>query len=204
MISRLSGVLLQKQAPYVLIDVQGVGYEVQAPMSTFYKLSDIEQPIILYTHLSIRDDAHVLFGFATETERHFFRALIKVNGVGPKLALSILSGIEPVDFVQCIQAGNLAQLIRIPGVGKKTAERLVVEMRDKLKDWQQQGVDLDADKTDNAAALVQISAVDDAISALIALGYPPQKASQWVHGLNAEGLRSEDLIRQALKNAVVV
>ncbi len=204
MISRLRGVLAQKQAPNLLIDVQGVGYEVQAPMSTFYKLPDLEQDVVLYTHLSIRDDAHVLFGFGTETERHFFRALIKVNGVGPKLALSILSGIEPADFVQCVQAGNHAQLVKIPGVGKKTAERLIVEMRDKLEDWQQQGIELPVQNNSSPAPLISVSAVDDAISALIALGYPPQKASQWVHGLETNGVSSEDLIRQALKNAVVV
>jgi len=201
MISRLRGQLAQKQPPLLLVDVNGVGYELQAPMSTFYALPELNQDITLYTHLSIRDDAHVLFGFATETERHFFRALIKVNGVGPKLALSILSGIEQDAFIQSINAQDTAQLIRIPGVGKKTAERLIVEMKDRIQDWQAQGISLPTDNNAPQTAAILTSPVNDAISALIALGYKPQDASRWIHGLDSVGQSSEQLIRQALQKA---
>ena len=198
MIGRLRGTLLEKQAPQLLIDVNGIGYDVSAPMSTFYSLPEIDETITLHTHLVVREDAHTLYGFATENERSMFRALIKVNGVGAKLALTILSGISAEDFILCVMDNDIAGLTRLPGVGKKTAERLVIEMRDKLKDW---GRSSDERKSDNPSlSLVQpADAVADAVSALIALGYKPAEASKMVRVVDAKDLPSEEIIRQALK-----
>jgi len=198
LIGRLRGTLLEKQAPQLLIDVNGIGYDVSAPMSTFYSLPEIDETITLHTHLVVREDAHTLYGFATENERSMFRALIKVNGVGAKLALTILSGISAEDFILCVMDNDIAGLTRLPGVGKKTAERLVIEMRDKLKDW---GRSSDERKSDNPSlSLVQpADAVADAVSALIALGYKPAEASKMVRVVDAKDLPSEEIIRQALK-----
>ena len=198
MIGRLRGTLLEKQAPQLLIDVNGIGYDVSAPMSTFYSLPEIDETITLHTHLVVREDAHTLYGFATENERTMFRALIKVNGVGAKLALTILSGISAEDFILCVMDNDIAGLTRLPGVGKKTAERLIIEMRDKLKDW---GKPSDESKSDNPSlSLVQpADAVADAVSALIALGYKPAEASKMVRVVDAKDLPSEEIIRQALK-----
>lgn len=195
MIGSLRGRLLQKTPPTLVIDVRGVGYEVEAPMSTFYQLPDAGAEIHLYTHLTVRDDAHLLYGFATENERRLFRSLIKVNGVGPKMALTILSGIEADEFARTIRDGNTLRLIRLPGVGKKTAERLIVEMRDRLQDLRIPETQGQARKTAGNGAVE----IEDAISALIALGYKPQEASRYVHGVAREGMRSEELIREALK-----
>src|SRR3990167_15427 len=135
MIGFVQGKLIEKQPPYLLIDVNGIGYELQASMNTFYKLPDLGAGIKLLTHLIVREDAHLLYGFMDHRERELFRTLIKVNGIGPKLALTILSSMAPDDFVQCISANDAASLVRMPGVGKKTAERLIVEMRDRLNHW---------------------------------------------------------------------
>jgi Holliday junction DNA helicase RuvA len=199
MIGRLSGQLLVRQPPQLLIDVNGVGYEVEAPMSTFYSLPEVGDRVTLHTHLVVREDAHTLFGFATENERAMFRALIKVNGVGAKLALTILSGISADDFIRCIMDGDAAALTRLPGVGKKTAERLIVEMKDVLKKWQAEaGEDT---STSPVAALVKANdAVADAVSALIALGYKPPEASRMVRGIETKGLGSEEIIRRALQS----
>ena len=197
MIGRIRGILLVKQAPQLLIDVNGIGYEVSAPMSTFYNLPELDESITLHTHLVVREDAHTLYGFATENERAMFRALIKVNGVGAKLALTILSGISAEDFIVCVMDSDTAGLTRLPGVGKKTAERLIVEMRDKLKDW---GVSTPDASSDKPATLVQpVDAVADAVSALIALGYKPPEASKMVRVVDAKDLPSEEIIRQALQ-----
>ena len=198
MIGQLRGNLVYKQPPLLLIDVQGVGYELEAPMTTFYNLPDTGMEIHLYTHLVVRDDAHLLFGFATEGERRLFRTLLKVNGVGAKMALAILSGIETNDFAQCIQSGDTARLVRLPGVGKKTAERLIVEMRDRLKDWEKICSNV-ATSSDNTKP---VSAADEAISALIGLGYKPQEASRFVMAVADEDMDSEKLIRAALKASV--
>jgi Holliday junction DNA helicase RuvA len=200
MISRLHGLLIEKQPPLLVIDVQGVGYEVFAPMSTFYNLPEINAEISLLTHFSVREDAHVLYGFLQESERALFRDLIRVSGIGPKLALSILSSMEFATFVQCIHHNDIARLKRIPGVGKKTAERLVVEMRDRLD---KQHV-TPSPSLSISSPLTQgiTSPVDDAISALIALGYKPADASHWVHAVAEEGLSSEVLIRRALQSAL--
>ena len=198
MIGFLRGRLIHKTPPMLMVDVQGVGYEIEAPMSTFYQLHEAGQEIHLYTHLTVRDDAHLLFGFATERERQLFRTLIKVNGVGPKMALTILSGIEADDFARCIRDADAARLTRLPGVGKKTAERLIVEMRDRLKDLHIPESRTEVQKQPGKSA----SRIEDAISALIALGYKPQEASRHVHAVATENMGSEDLIREALKSSL--
>ncbi len=198
MIGRLHGVLLEKQPPQLLLDVGGVGYEISAPMTTFYELPETGNEITLHTHLAVREDAHVLYGFLREQDRLLFRTLIKVSGVGPKLALAILSGMSADEFAGCVQNGDSALLTRLPGVGKKTAERLVVELKDRLKDWQ--GTTLSADISTNRAAPAN-DALKDAISALVSLGYKPQEASRMVSQLESDGLASEELIRLALKAA---
>ena len=196
MIGQLRGKLLHKQAPFLLIDVQGVGYEVEAPMTTIYKLPAPGEEVQLHTHLAIRDDAHLLFGFISEEERRLFRTLLKVNGVGAKMALAILSSIEVQEFTLCVRQGNAERLVKLPGVGKKTAERLIMEMRDRLKDWDVDGGM--ASPVGTAPARVE-HAVTEAESALIALGYKPQKASRYVHGVAADGMSSEEIIRAALQ-----
>jgi len=198
MIGRIRGILLEKQPPLLLLDVQGIGYEIEAPMSTFYLLPGIGQEVCLHTHLLVRADAHLLYGFAAESERHLFRTLLKVNGVGAKMALAILSGMEANEFAVCIQGGDTARLTHLPGVGKKTAERLIVEMRDRLADWS--GVGALAGGTGGGAPVHD--PVADAVSALIALGYKPQDASRSVRALDSDGLNSEEIIRQALKAMV--
>ena len=197
MIGRLSGQILQKQPPELLIDVNGVGYEVSAPMSTFYALPDIGANIIIHTHMVVREDAQLLYGFATESERALFRILIKINGVGPKLAITILSGITAEDFIRCIHDNDAAALVRLPGIGKKTAERLIVELKDKV------GAAGDDGEVSGATGFVSgpaiKSPIGDAVSALISLGYKPNDASKMVRSLDTEGLNTEDIIRQALQ-----
>jgi Holliday junction DNA helicase RuvA len=196
MIGRLQGILLEKKPPQLLLNVSGVGYEVQAPMSTFYRLPDVGQEIVLITHLVVREDAQILFGFSQERERTLFRSLIKVSNIGPKSALTILSGIEPDVFVRCIMESDAASLSRLPGIGKKTAERLVIEMRDRLDDWQENaGTNETLQFTSTANA-----AVEDAISALISLGYKPQDARRAVQKIEKQDVKSEELIRLALRN----
>ncbi|MGD0959883.1 MAG: Holliday junction branch migration protein RuvA [Methylomonas sp.] len=199
MIGFLRGVLLQKKPPQLLLDVQGVGYEVEAPMSTFYDLPAMGAEIKLFTHLVVREDAHVLFGFASETERMLFRSLIKVNGVGPKLALTILSGQSVDEFYRCVAENNIKGLVRMPGVGQKTAERLLVEMRGRLPDTL--GV------PDAAALRAQPDAGpgnprQEAMTALCALGYKNQDALRMVQGVESAGKSCEDIIRLALRGAV--
>ncbi len=200
MIGRIQGILLEKQPPALLLDVGGVAYELEAPMTTFYHLPEIGQKATLYTHLAIREDAHVLYGFYTQSERSLFRQLIKVNGVGPKLGLTILSSIEPDQFVQSIQDNNTTQLVRLPGIGKKTAERLVVEMRDRLKDWHAANPGF-APAAQKTAKPMLRNAEQEATSALLALGYKPPEASRAVSQVeDKENLTCEQIIRLALKN----
>ncbi len=193
MIGRLAGIIIEKQLPYLLIDVAGVGYELQATMNCFAKLPELGKPVVLYTHFVVREDAQDLYGFVDQTERSLFRSLIKVNGVGPKLALTILSSINADEFVYCINNNDSATLVKLPGVGKKTAERLIIEMRDKLSSWQ----------TDLTLIDQQTSKQNDqtreAISALVALGYKPQDASRMINKVDGEATTSEELIRLALK-----
>lgn len=182
-----------KQPPHLLLEVHGVGYEVEAPMSTFYALPNNDEPVTLYTHMMVRDDAHTLFGFAREADRALFRALLKVNGVGGKMALTILSGMSSDEFARYVHAGDTAALTRLPGVGKKTAERLVMEMRDRL--------DKVASGTiSSGSAAAAVSTPDaDALSALTALGYKPNDASRMVRGVLQEGMSTEDVIKAALQ-----
>jgi len=196
MIGRLRGTLLWKNAPHVLVDVQGVGYEVEVPFTTFFKLPTVGQEAMLHTHLIIREDAHILYGFATEAERALFRDLIKVNGVGAKMAAAILSGIAVEDFVRCVRDNDVARLVKLPGVGKKTAERLVMEMRDRLD---AKSGTAPVTKTDIAAPAPESNAVNDAISAMVALGYKPADASRMVLKVHTEGLACEEIIRRALQ-----
>ena len=196
MIGQLRGILIHKQAPFLLVDVQGVGYEVEAPMTTIYNLPATGEEVQLYTHLAIRDDAHLLFGFSSEDERRLFRTLLKVNGVGAKMALTILSSIEAQEFALCVQNGDSERLVKLPGVGKKTAERLIIEMRDRLKDF-----DLSGATATNTGAIPTLAnnVTAEAESALIALGYKPQEASRYVHGVATDGMSAEEIIREALK-----
>jgi Holliday junction DNA helicase RuvA len=199
MIGRLRGEIAEKQPPELLLDVNGVGYEILAPMSTFYELPPVGEQIMLFTHLAIRDDAHVLYGFAQASERALFRGLLKVNGVGAKMALAILSGMSADEFSRCVQTNDTASLVRLPGIGKKTAERLIIEMRDrlhKLLDLPKTGVSA---ATSMAADQAVNSPKNDAIDALIALGYKPVDAGNMVRAVESEGLASEAIIRAALK-----
>jgi Holliday junction DNA helicase RuvA len=201
MIGRLRGVVISKQPPYLLIDVQGVGYEVQAPMSTFYKLPALGQETILHTHLSINENLHQLFGFAELRERSLFRTLIKVNGVGPKLGIGILSGMEADDIARCVRDNNVKALIKVPGIGQKTAERLVIELRDRLKDWDVAPDDL-LNLNERKIEQAENAAYAEAESALIALGYKPADAARMISAalkLNASATR-EELIRHALRS----
>jgi len=198
-IGLLRGVVLAKHPPQLLLDVSGVGYEIEAPMSTFYDLPAVGEKATLFTHLAIREDAHVLYGFVRDTDRRLFRALLKVSGVGGKMALAILSGMNAGEFAQCIQAGDIPSLTRLPGVGKKTAERLVVEMRDRLEQVPA-GDAVTVGGRDVGAAVAE-SPVNEAVSALVALGYKPADASRMVKAVtaNAGEQTSEQLIRAALQ-----
>lgn len=201
MIGRLTGVILEKQAPYLLVDVQGVGYELQAPMTTFFQLPEIGTKVVLHTHLSISENAHQLFGFISESDRQLFRLLIKVSSVGPKMAVGIMS-MESSDFVRCVMGNNLVSLVKIPGVGKKTAERLVVELRDKLKDWSIPSAHAAKGSLDLVSATPSShSMIEEAESALISLGYKPAEAAKAISAaMSDEITRSEQLIRLALRN----
>ncbi|MFV1972700.1 MAG: Holliday junction branch migration protein RuvA [Thiohalobacterales bacterium] len=196
MIGLLRGKILGKQPPQLLLDVHGVGYEIAAPMTTFYDLPDVGAEIVLYTHLAVREDAHTLYGFVRLSDRDLFRSLLRVNGVGAKLALTILSGMDAGAFAACIEAGDTAALVRLPGVGKKTAERLVIEMRDRLAAVA--GVPASV----AVAGSSSTSPTKEAVTALIGLGYKPQEASRMVRGLDTRDLSSEDIIRTALQATV--
>ncbi len=200
MIGRLRGEIADKQAPYLLLDVNGIGYELEAPMSTFFNLPNAGEQATLYTHLAIRDDAHVLYAFGTESERALFRSLLKVNGVGAKMALGILSGMSAEDFSQCVQNEDVVSLVRLPGIGNKTAQRLIVEMRDRLAKLDIQPVS-GFISSGSAAPSRPATPVSDAVAALTALGYRAQDASQMVKAIESEGQSSEELIRAALKAA---
>ncbi len=203
MIGRLRGLLIEKQPPEVLIEVNGIGYEVQMPMSCFYELPNVGEEAIIYTHFVVREDAQLLYGFNSVKERALFREVIKANGVGPKLGLGILSGMNASQFVQCVEREDISTLVKLPGVGKKTAERLVVEMKDRLKGWG--AGDLftpftDAAPADNTAAAENYE--EEALSALLALGYKPTQASKVIAQVKQPGMTSETLIREALKSMV--
>lgn len=204
MIGRIRGVLLEKHAQEVLIDVQGVGYEVHVPMTSIFQLPEPGNDVLLYTHFVVREDAQLLFGFISERERSLFRILIRVNGVGPKMALTVLSGIEAEEFVTCVEKDDINALVRLPGVGRKTAERLILDVRDRIKEWDIDGRGATGGKERGTAAAPE--PVAEAETALVSLGYKPREASEAVRQasrqLEQDGLAigSESLIRLALKN----
>ncbi|MFI8418334.1 Holliday junction branch migration protein RuvA [Serratia sp. NPDC078593] len=204
MIGRLRGNILEKQPPLVLLEANGVGYEVHMPMTCFYELPELGQEAIVFTHFVVREDAQLLYGFNDKQERALFRELIKVNGVGPKLALAILSGMSAQQFVGAVEREEITALVKLPGVGKKTAERLVVEMKDRFKG-------LNGDLFNNSSEIsLPATAVDpqeadaesEAASALVALGYKPQEASRMVSKIAKAGADCETLIRDALRAAL--
>ena len=182
MIGRIAGRLAEKNPPMILVDVQGVGYEIDVPMSTFYTLPSTGEAVALFTHLSIREDAHVLYGFATQEERRAFRLLLRISGVGPKLALAVLSGLSIAELAGAVHSGEAARLVRIPGVGKKTAERLLLELRDKL----------------DGPALLPEASGGDVRNALIALGYSEKEVAQALGRIDP-ALSTSDAIRQGLR-----
>ncbi|EKD74741.1 MAG: Holliday junction DNA helicase RuvA [uncultured bacterium] len=195
MIGAIRGKIIEKQPPSLSIETEsGVSYELQASMMTFYRLPSLGETVRLLTHFVVREDIQLLFGFYTQEERALFRTLIKVNGVGPKSALTILSSIEPDAFIQCITNQDSATLVKLPGIGKKTAERLLIEIKDHCAQLQT------AKTIENLSA--KSSSMNDALSALITLGYKPQEASRALAQVKQEELSTEDLIRFALKGMV--
>lgn len=188
MIGRLSGRLIEKQPPQIIVDVQGLGYELDVPMSTFYNLPGLGESITLFTHLVVREDAHLLYGFGSDDERRAFRQLLKISGVGPKLALSVLSGLSVADLAQTVAMQETGRLTKIPGVGKKTAERLVLELRDKLDHSPSVSATADSPKANSG----------DVLNALLALGYNDREA-QWALKQIPNDLSVSESIRQALK-----
>ena len=195
MIACIRGRLLEKHPPVVVVDVQGVGYELEAPMTTFYELPDVGTDVVLHTHLVVREDAQLLYGFADTQQRDLFRSLLRVNGVGPRVALAILSSLPADEFLRCVADDDLARLTKVPGIGRKTAQRLLVEMRDRIALATPQ-----ADTAVVSPAVPAASPVQDAVSALISLGYKPLDASRAVRQVDGSDLSSEDLIRQALRS----
>jgi Holliday junction DNA helicase RuvA len=195
MIGSLKGMLASKQAPLIIVECAGVGYEVETPMSTFLELPAVGTEIFLHTHLLVRDDAHTLFGFSTEDEKALFRLLLKVSGVGAKMSLAILSGMGVGDFERCVRYEDTAMLVKIPGVGKKTAERLIIEMRDKIEESPAQALLAKAGK-------VVTDSRSEAIDALVALGYRPAEVKRLLAKLDIEDKSAEDIIRLALRQAV--
>lgn len=201
MIGRLTGLLIEKQPPEILLDVQGVGYELLLPMTSFYNLPEIGQQTTLFTHLVVREDAHLLFGFSYKQDRTLFRELIKTNGIGPKLALAILSAMSVNEFAYAIEREELSKLVKIPGVGKKTAERLLVELKGKFKDLPQGDFFLESTHLPVVEKLSnkEHTHIDDAVAALVALGYKASEAEKMVKKVANPDLNSEQLIREALK-----
>ncbi|MEQ1440758.1 Holliday junction branch migration protein RuvA [Fontimonas sp. SYSU GA230001] len=196
MIGRIAGRLLAKTPPLLLVDVGGVGYEIEAPMSTFYKLPAVGEAVVLHTHLTVREDAHLLFGFATAQERALFRELIRVSGVGPKLALAVLSGVGVDEFWITVRAGDVVRLTKLPGIGRKTADRLIVEMRDRAA-----GGD-EAPAAIGAVSAVPGSPLQEARHALAALGYKPAEIQRFTEAVYKDGMSTEQIIQEALKRAV--
>lgn len=200
MIGRLQGLLAEKQPPHLLVDVNGVGYAVEVPMSTYYQLPEIDQKVTLHIHQVVREDAHLLYGFYEKKERELFRELIRLNGVGPKLALALMSTLSVNEMIETVRQQNTAALIKVPGVGKKTAERLLIELRDRFKAWEGGTEPTTALSAEVAITNPASSAEMDAVSALVSLGYKPQDASRAVSLVaNKDELTSEELIRRALK-----
>lgn len=199
MIGRIRGILVDKKPPEIQIDVAGLCYEVQVPMSTLYQLPELGKELVLHTHFVVREDAQLLYGFFEEKDKSMFRSLIKINGVGPKMALGILSSMEADEFVRAVRSDDINAMVKMPGIGKKTAERLLIEMRDRLKDWNG-GEEVDNLDVPSSAAT---SITSDAETALISLGYKPQQAAHAIAAVlksNPEIKDSEELIRRSLKS----
>ena len=204
MIGQIRGILIEKNPPEILVDVGGITYEIQVPMSSLYQLPDVGQEVVLHTHFVVRDDAQLLYGFCHTKDKTLFRSLIRVNGVGPRMALVILSGMEPDEFVRVVRNNDVTAMVNMPGIGKKTAERLIVEMRDRLSEWQaSEGAD-SAPETQDSASTIKVFS-KDAEAALIGLGYKPQQAARAIAQVlkdNLEITDSEELIRLSLKSIV--
>jgi Holliday junction DNA helicase RuvA len=196
MIGRLTGTLLIKEPPVLMIDVAGVGYELEAPMTTFYDLPALGEQITLHTHMVVREDAQLLYGFSKLSQRQLFRDLLRVNGVGPRMALAVLSGMSDQEFADCVFHEDVTHLTKVPGVGKKTAERLIIEMRDKVKTIKAQNASVE---TGSGHAEIQ-DPVSEAVSALVSLGYKSQEASKLVRGVNTTNMNTEQIIREALRS----
>jgi Holliday junction DNA helicase RuvA len=198
MIGFLKGRLALKLPPGLMVDVNGVGYELEAPMSTFYGLPSVGESVALFTHLVVREDAHILFGFGTDGERRLFRGLLKVSGVGPKIALGILSGASVEDFLRIVEAEDTAMLTRIPGIGRKTAERVIIEMRDSVQKLVAPASSMDGAP---AAGAAPATPQGEAFAALVALGYTPPEATRLLKAADEPGLSTTEMIRRALKSA---
>ena len=197
MIGRIRGTLVDKKPPEIQIDVAGICYEVQVPMSTLYQLPELGKELTLHTHFVVREDAQLLYGFFEEQDKSMFRSLIKINGVGPKMALGILSSMQANEFVRAVRSNDINAMVKMPGIGKKTAERLLIEMRDRLKDWD------DDTEAGSTQAPVFASITNDAETALVSLGYKPQQAAHAIAAVlkaNPEITGSEELIRRSLKS----
>lgn len=202
MIAQLTGTIVEKIPPEIVLNVGGVGYEVQLPMTSFYQLPEVDHTVSIFTHFVVREDAQLLFGFVDRAERSLFRVLIKANGVGPKLACAILSGMSSDQFISAVMNEDISALVKMPGVGKKTAERLVVELKDKLKDIDAVALPNNAVALQSSQSVLSVapSATEEAISALVALGYKRNQAESSVKAVVTEDATSEQLIRDALKN----
>lgn len=202
MIGRIHGEIIEKTPGHVLVDCSGIGYEIDIPYTTFFVLPETGHDVILHTHLAVREDAQNLFGFAERLDRDLFRLLIRVNGVGPKMALAILSALDAGRFVHCVESRDLKALVKVPGVGKKTAERLLIEMGDRLGQLEGKP-DITAS---GSAPSAQGSSrpLDEAEAALVTLGYKPQEAARAINSIAEQGMTSETLIRLALKNMISV
>jgi len=197
MIARLSGILIHKQPPLMVVDVAGIGYEVEAPLSVFYDLPEIGQPVVILTHLAIKDDSHTLYGFSSVEQRTLFRQLLKISGIGAKLALAILSGASGEELARYVAENDSASLTRLPGIGKKTAERIIIELRDKL--------DILPAGTGSSlqpGTTMPGNAVSEATHALNALGYKPQEVAHMVRSVAQADMSAEDIIRSALQSMV--
>jgi len=199
MIGKLTGKLLENSPPFLLLDVSGVGYEIEVPLSVLADLPKLGESCSLYTHFVVREDAQLLYGFAQRKDRELFRLLLKVNGVGPKLATAILSHMNAEEFVCCVKADDLMRLTKMPGVGKKTAERLLIEMRDRLKTWDENHMQ-SSGALPLSAVRSATTSIDEAEQALLALGYKAQEASRAISVIYEEGLERDELIRRALKS----
>lgn len=199
MIGQLRGILLEKRPPELMLEVQGVGYLLSAPMSTFYQLGPLGEEVTLLTHMIIREDAHQLYAFATGQERTLFKNLLKINGIGPKIALAILSNLSTRQVVSAITENDVGTLVKVPGIGRKTAERLIIEMRDSFRHWDG-GLHPEKSKADEPALMNTGFLTQEAISALIALGYKQQEAEKMIKAVIQPDMSCEDMIRYALRS----